>query len=77
MQAPEERVHDELEKLPVPPAVHVTFPVGASPLTVAVHVEAKVTIAGEGVQDIEVVETLGAKLRASIAQPALVCKASP
>ena len=74
---PEERVHDETEKFPVPLAVHVTFPVGESPLTVAVHVEAKVTIAGEGAQDTEVVETLGAKLRASIAQPSLVCKALP
>jgi len=70
-------MHDDLEKFPVPLAVHVTFPVGESPLTVAVHVEARVTIAGEGTQDIEVVETLGAKLRASIAQPALFCKASP
>ena len=74
---PEERVHDDLEKFPVPLVVHVTFPVGKSPLTVAVQVEAKVTITGEGAQDIEVVETLGAKLRAIIAQPSLVSKALP
>ena len=70
---PEERVHDGLEKVPVPVAVHVTFPVGESPRTVAVHVEAKVTIAGEGAQETEVVETIGAKLSPSSAQPALVC----
>ncbi len=74
---PEERVQDDSEKFPVPLAVHVTFPVGKSPLTVAVQVEARVTIAGEGVQDIEVVETFGAKLRASIAQPSLSSKALP
>jgi len=70
---PEERVHDEWEKVPFPVAVHVIVPVGESPLTVAVHVDAKVTIAGEGVQEIEEVERLGAKLRASSAQPSLVC----
>ena len=70
-------MHDDLEKFPVPLAVHVTFPVGESPVTVAVHVDARVTIAGVGAQDIEVVETLGTKLRASIAQPSLFCKALP
>ena len=57
----DERVHDDWVKAPFPVAAHVIVPVGASPLTVAMHVEAKVTIAGEGVQEIEVVETLGAK----------------
>jgi len=70
---PEERVHDDLEKVPFPVAAHVIVPVGESPLSVAVHVDAKVTIAGEGVQEIEEVERLGAKLRASSAQPSLVC----
>ena len=68
---PEERVHDELEKVPVPVAAHATDPVGESPLTVAVQVDATVTIAGEGVQEIEVVETLGAKLSPSSAHPSL------
>lgn len=70
---PEERVHVDLEKFPVPLAVHVTFPVGESPLTVAVQVEVEFTITGEGAQEIEVVEMLGAKLSPSSAQPALVC----
>ena len=70
---PDERVHDDWEKVPFPLADHVIVPVGESPLTVAVHVDAKVTIAGEGVQEIEVVETLGAKARAISAQPSLSC----
>jgi hypothetical protein len=72
-QVPEERVHDDSEKFPVPVAAHVIVPVGESPLTVAVQVDARVTIAGEGAQETEAVETLGAKLSPTSAQPSLVC----
>ena len=66
-------MHEGTEKVPFPLAAHVMAPVGESPITVAVHFDATVTIAGEGAQEIEVVETLGAKLSPTSAQPSLVC----
>ncbi len=65
----EERAHDGGEKVPVPLVFQVIVPVGEAAATVAVHVDAVVTVTGEGVQLTEVVATLGAKLTASSAQP--------
>lgn len=54
MQDPEERVHLVPENVPVPLLVHSTVPVGDSPVTVAVHLEAAPKTTGEGEQVTEV-----------------------
>jgi hypothetical protein len=54
--------------------VHVIVPVGEAPVSVAVHLDARVTVAGEGVQVTKVVEVLGSKLSAISAQPSLFCE---
>jgi hypothetical protein len=73
-QEPEERMQDEVENFPIPLVVHVTVPVGEAPVTVAVHLDAIVTITGEVAQVTDVVAMLGAKLSPNSAHPSLVCE---